>query len=143
MTSSHIAYSAAAEPSAAWQLSANCRVSITAACNLVHRLMCGRLVEARVATAPHQGDEATSLLLDLTERLLDAHAAALAASAGAPSAVRAQLQTAYEEQRQELLQAALDEAVRLRAAGELVPRRVTVCLNARSCSSRKGTCCGA
>jgi hypothetical protein len=89
----------------------------TLARSLMHRRLCGRLVEAQVAAAPHCGDKATSLLLDLTERLLDAHAAALAASAGAPSAARAQLQAAYEEQRQELLQAALDEAVRLRAAG--------------------------
>ena len=82
-------------------------------------LLRGRLVEAQVAAAPHHRDEATSLLLDLTERLLDAHAAALAAFAGAPSVARAQLQAAYEQQRQELLQATLDEAVRLRAAGEL------------------------
>lgn len=77
-----------------------------------------RLLESPVAAEPLHAEEATSLLLDLTERLLDAHAAALAAVAGARSDVRAQVQSDYEAQRQELLQAALGEAVRLRTSGE-------------------------
>ena len=76
------------------------------------------------AAAPTAAEEATSLLLDATERLLDAHAAALAAVAGARSGVRAQLQGEYEAQRQELLQAALGEAVRLRDAGECCLRQL-------------------
>ena len=70
------------------------------------------------AAAQTHAEETTSLLLDLTERLLDADAAALAAVAGARSDIRAQLKGEYEAQRQELLQAALGEAVRLRSAGE-------------------------
>lgn len=75
---------------------------------------CCRLHPALASEAPERGMDATSLLLDLAERVLNACAAALAA---ADPGATGEIQRQYEEARQATLQHALDQGIGLCARG--------------------------